>query len=158
MRLFPLLLTLTTLSASAQQCDWSFQTNDSPSLAYRQPGGTWSSTKQRFKRKLVVPKASGITTFDQGQAAKIDFPLERCAILFFSGVGVGYAGKKEEGWIGLPAVAISVAMPFPGTRRRGRFRAKSRLKEKVLGLFAFTTSYAVGLGIGDSLYFESPNQ
>ena len=83
-------------------------------------------------------------------------PLERCAILAMTGVGVGYLGTEEDYWIGVPAVMVSVAMPFPGQARQNQFSGGA-WKQKLLGLFGMTVSYAVGLGIGANMKHEPVN-
>ena len=81
----------------------------------------------------------------------MDMPLERCAILAMTGVGVGYLGTQQDQWIGLPAVVVAVAMPFPGQARHDQFKSNGAWKRKLLGLFGMTVSYAVGVGIGANM-------
>ena len=92
----------------------------------------------------------------QAQAAysngrQLDMPLERCAMLFMGGVGIGYLGTPQDHWVGLPAVGVAVAMPFPGQARQGQFAARGVWKQKLLGLFGMSVSYAVGLGVGANM-------
>lgn len=88
---------------------------------------------------------------------QIDPPLERCAILFMAGVGVGYLGDAENQWVGLPAVGIATALPFPGQARQGQYSAGTRLKSKGLGLVTFLVSYAVGVGVGANMQHQKPS-
>ena len=129
------------------------------------PGGRWSSTKARLPKGMVVSTKSRGTTWTNpfqgsGRRSKSpDFPLERCAILAFTGVGIGYlADDQSTAWkVGAPAVAVAVAMPFPGQSRNGQFAARHKIGQRALGLLAFTVSYAVGMGVGQNLRMESPN-
>lgn len=129
------------------------------------PGGKWSPSRRRLPKSMIVSKgktAAWLNPF-QGSGRRTrqpDFPLERCAILFMSGVGVGYAtGDTNAGLAyGGPAIAVAVALPFPGQKRQGRFSSANRIGTKLLGLLAFSTSYALGLGIGDQLHIDSPTQ
>jgi hypothetical protein len=129
------------------------------------PGGTWSPSRRRLPKAMIVSGRKTATWMNpfQGSGRRTrqpDFPLERCAILFMSGVGVGYAtGDVDAGLAyGAPAIAVAVALPFPGQKRQGRFQAKQLIGTKLLGLLAFSTSYALGLGIGDQLHFSSQVQ
>lgn len=112
------------------------------------PGGMWSPTKQRYK---------GYLAYSRQPQRQMDMPLERCAILFFTGVGTGFLGESQDYWVGIPAVAVGVAMPFPGQSRNGRFKGNRAWKRKALGLFGMSVSYAVGLGIGANMKFDPHN-
>ncbi len=124
-----------------------------PSISNPYPGGKWSSTKARYgKRKVSRGKNKPLSSGRQ-----LDMPLERCAILAMTGIGVGFLGTRDQQWVGLPAVGVAVAMPFPGQSRNRQFKGGSQFKSKLLGLFGFVVSYGVGLGVGQNLV-QTPNQ
>ena len=135
---------------NAQECAWGLGRSGhiaKPSIVNSHPGGRWSSTKARYGgRRVSSRKAAPL----RGQR-QLDMPLERCAILAMTGVGVGYLGGPQDHWIGLPAVGVAVAMPFPGQARQGQFAARGEWKRKLLGLFGMSVSYAVGLGVGANM-------
>lgn len=112
----------------------------------------WSSTGRRVPKSMLVANSNPFQ--GSGRALGPDFPIERCAILAMTGVGVGYLADGSDMWVGLPAVAVAVAMPFPGQERRGRFQSRRRIGKKLLGVFAFSVSYAVGVGIGQNMKHE----
>ena len=128
------------------------------------PNGRWSPTRRRLPKSMVVSrstKGSAMSNPFQGSGRRSrqpDFPLERCAILAFTGVGTGYLSNDEKQlWtVGAPSILVATAMPFPGNERRGQFWSKSNLGKRALGLLAFTVSYAVGTGVGQSLRHELP--
>ena len=116
------------------------------------PGGRWSSTRPRYGgRKVFSPRVKS------RNVRQLDMPLERCAILAMTGIGIGYLGTRDDQWVGLPVVAVAVAMPFPGQSRQGQFSAKGRWRQKLLGLFGMVVSYGVGLGVGQNMVHEPQN-
>lgn len=144
--LHTLLLLLVVMQLDAQECA---DGTSMPQSLHRRVGvvnsyKTWSSTKPRYKHLMYKRRARNSMVRRGGRA---DFPLERAAIIVFTGVGVGYLGTPEQQWVGLPAIAVSVAMPFPGSARNGQFEGRSKL----LALFAYTVAYGVGLGVGQNL-------
>lgn len=164
-----LLLTLFFLSLAvglSQEC--AIGTNVHQRLNFQKatvishPGGRFSPTRKRYSAMTVKRNAAWANPFQgSGRRSKSpDFPLERAAILAMSGVGVGFfTGDTQVGQqIGLPAIAVAIALPFPGEQRRGRFYARRRIGQKLLGLVAFTTAYSVGLGVGNALHMDSPTQ
>ena len=129
------------------------------------PGGRWSSTKARLPKGMVITTASRGTSWAnpfQGsgrRSSSPDFPLERCAILAFTGVGIGFLAEDQSmAWkVGAPAVVVATALPFPGQARQGQFASRRKIGQKALGFLAMTVSYAVGMGIGQNLHMDSPN-
>lgn len=114
----------------------------------------WSSTKPRHAHMLAGrTRARGKNKYAV-QTGKIDFPLERAALLCLTGIGVGYLGQGDQQWVGVPAVLVAVAMPFPGQSRNGQFSASSRRRSKLLGLFSYIVAYGVGLGVGEQLILK----
>ena len=126
------------------------------------PGGRWSATKARLPKGMVFNTKSRGTVWAnpfQGSGRRSnspDFPLERCAILAFTGIGIGFLAEDQSvAWkVGAPAIAVSVAMPFPGQARNGQFKSRHKIAQKALGFLAFTVSYAVGMGVGQNLQLE----
>lgn len=173
-KFFTLLLTIFWLSlaiALSQECAAGtnvLHRNTSVSLSkiVSYPGGRWSSSKARYGHMVVKSKKKKEQTWlnpfqGSGRRSHVpDFPLERCAILAMTGVGVGYfTGDLNVGYrIGGPTIAVALALPFPGQQKRGRFAAKRIIGQKLIGLVAFSTSYALGLGVGQQLHFKSPTQ
>jgi hypothetical protein len=172
-KFFTLLLTIFWLALAvsvAQECSTgtnAIHRNHNVSLAQvnSYPGGRWSSTKPRYSHLVHKSKPAKSTWLNpfQGSGRRTrqpDFPLERCAILAMSGVGIGYlADNADMGLIvGAPAIMVATALPFPGQSRNDRFRSKRRWGQKAIGLLAFTVSYAVGLGVGEQLVMRSPTQ
>ena len=172
---FSLLLVLfsstSAMNASGQECSDGtnvvrHRTSVSLAKVNSHPGGRWSSTKARLPRGMVIttkpPRSAMWFNPFQGSGRRSkspDFPLERCAILAFTGIGIGYlANDQSMAWkVGSPAVLVATALPFPGQARNGQFAAKQKWKQRALGLFAFTVSYAVGMGVGQNLKMDSPN-
>lgn len=172
-KFFSLLLTIFWLSLAvslAQECSTgtnAIHRNHNVSLATinSYPGGKWSSTRPRYKKLVVRSKAKDATWLNpfQGSGRRTrqpDFPLERCAILAFSGIGMGYLADNSDLAlkVGAPAILVATSLPFPGQSRRDRFRSKRWIGQKALGLLAFTVSYAVGVGVGEQLVMRSPTQ
>jgi len=114
----------------------------------------WSSTKPRYGHLLSTSKRARGKNKYAVKTGKVDFPLERAAILCLTGVGVGYLGQGQHQAVGVPAVLVAVAMPFPGQSRQGQFSASSRRRSKLLGLFAYVVAYGVGLGVGEQLILK----
>tara|TARA_R100000951_G_scaffold29053_4_gene24924 strand:- start:11992 stop:12495 length:504 start_codon:yes stop_codon:yes gene_type:complete len=114
----------------------------------------WSSTKPRYGHMLSSSKRVRGKNKYAVKSGAVDFPLERAAILCLTGIGVGYLGQGDQQWVGVPAVLVAVAMPFPGQSRNGQFSASSRRKSKLLGLFAYVVAYGVGLGVGEQLILK----
>lgn len=173
-RVISLLLTLfwfsLAMSLAGQECaDGAnvirHRTSVSLAKVNSHPGGRWSSTKARLPKGVVFttkPRGSVWLNPFQGSGRRSnspDFPLERCAILAFTGVGIGYLAEDQSmAWkVGAPAVVVATALPFPGQARNGQFASRRKLGQKALGLFAMTVSYAIGMGVGQNLHMDSPN-
>lgn len=145
-------------TASAQECTNGLHKplRLSVSKAKVNPFGDarWSSTRPRYSHMLSNSKRVRGKNKYAVKTGKVDFPLERAALVALTGVGVGYLGTRDQHWVGLPVVAVSVAMPFPGQERQGQFSASSRRRSKLLGLFAYVCAYGVGLGVGQNLILK----
>ncbi len=123
------------------------------------PGGRWSASKRRLPKSMIVRGGSTHQNPFQGSGRRSrqpDFPIERCAILAMSGVGIGFLAEDPNMGliVGTPAIAVATVLPFPGQARQGRFASRQKIGQKLLGFLAFTVSYSVGLGIGDQLRIE----